>query len=283
MTLTDTPRPTRRPASAGGSATASEVERGSDGATARDAWADGLAGHLVGQVALVTGGGSGLGRATCDVLGAAGMRVLVGDISAAGREETAASILGAGGDAEPIALDVTDPGSATAGVAAAVDRWGRLDVLVNNAGIDRTAPFDELEVDDWDRILAVNLRGPVVMTKAALPAMRQAGRGHIVNITSTAAKRAWENASAYHATKWGLLGLSHALHTEARREGIKVTAVVCGGMRTPFLLDRFPDLDPGLLQDPRTVAETIRFALSLPDESVIPEITVLPMRETSWP
>jgi short-subunit dehydrogenase len=104
-----------------------------------------------------------------------------------------------------------------------------------------------------------------------------------VNITSTAAKRAWENASAYHATKWGLLGLSHALHTEARREGIKVTAVIAGGMRTPFLFDRFPDLDPGLLQDPRNVAETIRFVLSLPDESVIPEITVLPMRETSWP
>jgi NADP-dependent 3-hydroxy acid dehydrogenase YdfG len=104
-----------------------------------------------------------------------------------------------------------------------------------------------------------------------------------VNITSTAAKRAWENASAYHATKWGLLGFSHAIHTEARTAGIKVTAVVAGGMRTPFLLERFPDLDPGLLQDPRNVAETIRFVLTLPAESVIPEVTVLPMRETSWP
>jgi NAD(P)-dependent dehydrogenase (short-subunit alcohol dehydrogenase family) len=281
VTLTDTPRAAGRSASA--AAPGSDTERGDRRAPARDAWADRLSGHLVGQVALVTGGGSGLGRATCDVLAAAGMRVLVADISPAGREETAASIRSDGGTAEPIALDVSDPASAADGVATALDRWGRLDVLVNNAGVDRTAPFDELEIEDWDRILAVNLRGPVVMTKAALPAMRQAGRGHIVNITSTAAKRAWENASAYHATKWGLLGLSHALHTEARREGIKVTAVVCGGMRTPFLLDRFPDLDPGLLQDPRTVAETIRFALSLPDESVIPEITVLPMRETSWP
>jgi short-subunit dehydrogenase len=113
--------------------------------------------------------------------------------------------------------------------------------------------------------------------------MRKQGRGQIVNIVSTAAKRVWANATAYHASKWGLLGLSHALHVEGRKHNIKVTAVVSGGMRTPFILDRFPDTDPGVLQDPRTVAETIRFVLTLPDESVIPEIMVLPMRETSWP
>src|SRR5205814_3905693 len=113
--------------------------------------------------------------------------------------------------------------------------------------------------------------------------MREAGGGAIVNIVSTAARRAWSNAAAYHASKWGLLGLSHALHVEGRACGIKVTAVIAGGMRTPFLLDRFPDLDPALLQDPAHVAETVRFVLSQPDESVIPEVMVLPMRETSWP
>ena len=94
---------------------------------------------------------------------------------------------------------------------------------------------------------------------------------------------AWPNASAYHATKWGLLGLSHALHAELRPRGIKVCAVVAGGMRTPFLLDRFPDIDPGLLQDPRHVARVVRFVLEQPDETAIPEVSVLPMRETSWP
>jgi short-subunit dehydrogenase len=113
--------------------------------------------------------------------------------------------------------------------------------------------------------------------------MRAAGRGHIVNVVSTAAKRAWANASGYHASKWGLLGFSHALHVEARQVGVKVTAVIAGGMRTPFLLDRFPDLDPGLLQDPRNVADAIRSVLLMPDESVVPELTVIPMRETSWP
>jgi short-subunit dehydrogenase len=113
--------------------------------------------------------------------------------------------------------------------------------------------------------------------------MRRQGRGHIVNVVSTAARRAWANASAYHASKWGLLGFSHALHVEARPHQVKVTAVIAGGMRTPFLLDRFPDLDPGLLQEPRNVADAIRFVLTQPDETVIPELMVIPMRETSWP
>ncbi len=156
-------------------------------------------------------------------------------------------------------------------------------MLVNNAGTDLTVCIEELSVADWDRILAVNLRGPFVLSKHALGAMRKQGRGHIVNIVSTAARRAWPNASAYHASKWGLLGFSHALHTEARPHGVKVTAVIAGGMRTPFLLDRFPDLDPGVLQDPKNVADTVRYVLSQPDETVIPEVMVIPMRETSWP
>ena len=83
--------------------------------------------------------------------------------------------------------------------------------------------------------------------------------------------------------EWGLLGLSHALHAELRPQGIKVSAIVAGGMRTPFLLDRFPDIDPGVLQDPMAVARAVLFVLQQPDETVVPEVMVLPMRETSWP
>jgi NAD(P)-dependent dehydrogenase (short-subunit alcohol dehydrogenase family) len=112
--------------------------------------------------------------------------------------------------------------------------------------------------------------------------MRKHG-GQIVNIASTAAKRAWPNACAYHASKWGLLGLSHALHAELRPHNIRVTAVIAGGMRTPFLLDRFPELDAENLQDPDDVARAIVSLLSLPASSVVAELTILPMRETSWP
>jgi NADP-dependent 3-hydroxy acid dehydrogenase YdfG len=235
------------------------------------------------RVVLITGAGSGLGAATARVLAGAGMRIVAADLDTAAAAATAESIDGAGGAALGLPLDVRDSRSAADAIAKAVESFGRLDVLINNAGTDITAAFDEIEPAAWDRVIDVNLRGPAVMTRAALPHLRASEAGHIVNITSTAAKRAWPNASAYHASKWGLLGFSHAMHAEARAYGVKVTAVVAGGMRTPFLLQRFPDLDPDLLQDPANVAETIRFVLSLPPESVVAEVTVLPMRETSWP
>jgi len=242
-----------------------------------------LAEQLSGKVALITGGGRGLGEAVCRTLAKAGAVVIPADIREDLAEGVAAAIRGQGGRAAAFRLDVTAEDEAAAAIREVISTFDRLDILVNNAAIDLTVPVSELSVADWDRIMAVNLRGPFVMAKYALAEMSRQGKGHIVNIASTAAKRAWPNAAVYHASKWGLLGLSHALHAEVRAQRIKVTAIVAGGMRTPFLLDRFPDIDPGVLQDPANVAETIRFVLEQPDETVIPEVMVLPMRETSWP
>lgn len=238
---------------------------------------------LEGKVALITGGGRGLGAAICRTLGAAGAAVVVADLRRDLAEGTAHDLRERGIHAQALALDVGDELAAAGAVQTLHDRFGRLDVLVNNAGVDVTVSVEELSFADWDRVLRTNLRGAFVMAKVVWPVLREQRRGHVVNIVSTAAKRAWANAAAYHASKWGLLGLSHALHVEGRAVGIKVTAVIAGGMRTPFLLDRFPDLDPGVLQDPRNVAETVCFVLTQPEETVIPEVMVLPMRETSWP
>ncbi|TCP06778.1 SDR family oxidoreductase [Caldimonas thermodepolymerans] len=241
---------------------------------------------LEGQVALVTGAGQGLGAAIARTLAAGGARVVVADLRGPGCEQVAGEIEAAGGQALPLQLDVADAGSATAAVEHAVQAFGALDILVNNAGIDVTKPVDELTFAEWDRVIATNLRGPFVMSKCALPVLREGDRGRggqIVNVASTAARRAWPNASAYHASKWGLLGLSHALHAEFRPHGVRVSALIAGGMRTPFLLDRFEGIDPGKLQDPANVAVAVRFLLTMPRESVIPEMMVLPLMETSWP
>jgi NAD(P)-dependent dehydrogenase (short-subunit alcohol dehydrogenase family) len=238
---------------------------------------------LARKVVLVTGGGRGLGEATCRTLVTAGATVVAADLVGESARRVAEELASAGCRARWLSLDVRDAGSVERAVSQVVEDLGRLDVLVNNAGTDLTRSFEQLTLNDFDDVLAVNLRGPIAMSKAVFPLMRERGGGHIVNVVSTAAKRAWANAAAYHTSKWGLLGFSHALHVEGRSVGIKVTAVVAGGMRTPFLLERFPDLDPGLLQDPANVAETIRFVLTQPPETVIPEITVIPMRETSWP
>jgi NAD(P)-dependent dehydrogenase (short-subunit alcohol dehydrogenase family) len=211
------------------------------------------------------------------------MTVVPADVRVDSALTVARDVTASGGCAEAVALDVSDSAQSIRALHGVVERHGHLDVLVNCAGIDETVPIESLSIEQWDRILAVNLRAPFVLSRCVLPLMKRAGRGHIVNIVSTAAKRAWCNATAYHASKWGLLGLSHALHVESRPYGIKVTAVIAGGMRTPFILDRFPETDPAVLQDPRNVANTVRFVLHQPAETVIPEITVIPMRETSWP
>jgi NAD(P)-dependent dehydrogenase (short-subunit alcohol dehydrogenase family) len=239
--------------------------------------------ELAGRVILVTGAGSGLGAALCSVLSRAGAAVVASDVRGAAVGRLAGELTERGLSVEAIDLDVSEERSALRALDDVIERHGALDVLVNNAGIDRTVPIEELDVEEFDRVMAVNLRGPFVLSRRALAHMRTRGDGHIVNIVSTAAKRAWPNAAAYHASKWGLLGLSHAMHTEARPYGVKVTAVVAGGMRTPFLLDRFPDLDPAVLQDPENVADTVRYVLTQPAETVIPEVMVIPMREASWP
>lgn len=238
---------------------------------------------LVGKTVFITGAASGLGEALCDSLAHAGANIVVGDINHAKAVLVAARLRDVGVRACPIAVDVGDPAGAERAISDALDNMGRLDVLINNAGTDKTLPLDELTVPQWLRVIDTNLNGPFFLAKRAAVHMRAAGGGHIVNIASTAAKRAWPNASAYHASKWGLLGLSHALHAELRQHNIKVTAVVAGGMRTPFLLERFPDIDSGTLQDPRDVAHAIRSLLQMPAGSVIAELTVLPMRESSWP
>ena len=239
--------------------------------------------ELAGKVVFITGAASGLGAALGRTLACAGADVVVGDINQPLASQVAGSLRDMGARAHAIAFDVGDPASAAQAISGAIDHFGRLDILINNAGTDKTLPIDELTPEQWLRVIATNLNGPFLMARHACAYMRKSGGGHIINVASTAAKRAWSNASAYHASKWGLLGLSHALHAELRPHNIKVTAVIAGGMRTPFLLDRFPDLDPETLQDPENVAKAILGVLRLPAESVVPEITVLPMRETSWP
>jgi NAD(P)-dependent dehydrogenase (short-subunit alcohol dehydrogenase family) len=239
--------------------------------------------RLDGRIAIVTGGGSGLGEALMTVLAEAGTTVVGVDVRAEPIEAVAEAVRAAGGQALAEVCDVGDSAAATRLAERVVDRFGGVDILVNSAGIDVTAPFHEIEAERWNRVIDVNLVGPANMIRAVLPAMLGRGQGHIVNIASTAAKRAWTEASAYHASKWGLLGLSHALHAELRREGIGVTAVIAGGMRTPFILDRFPDLDVAILQEPRVVAEAIRDLLCVGEGSVVAEATILPFREQSWP
>jgi NAD(P)-dependent dehydrogenase (short-subunit alcohol dehydrogenase family) len=242
---------------------------------------------LKGKVALVTGAGSGLGEATARALARRGCAVVCVDLKRPAAERVAADLQA--GDVESAALqcDVSDADAVFRTVGAAVERFSRLDVAVNCAAIDFVCSVADMTVEQWDRVVGVNLRGPFLVAKAALPTMRKQGAGDIVNIASTAAVRAWGNASVYHATKWGLIGFSRGLGVEGRPDGIRVTTIIPGGMRTHWF-DKFPEQgipmpDERNLQDPANVAEAIVFAVSMPAQSVVQEIMVTPLTETSWP
>ena len=239
--------------------------------------------NVKGKVILVTGGGQGLGAAICRTMAEDGAKVIAVDVNEIKLQNLAKEITDSGGNIKSYAMNIKNKKNVQDVISQIIKDYGNIDAVINNAGIDYTKSIEEITYDEWNKVISVNLTGPFNVSKAVYPFMKKNGSGHIVNITSTAAKRAWPNASAYHASKWGLLGLSHALHAESRKDNIKVTALVAGGMQTPFILERFPEVDPNVLQDPKNVAETIKYILCQPAESVIPEVMVLPMRETSWP
>lgn len=239
--------------------------------------------RLQGKVALVTGAARGLGFQIAKRLSREGVCVALADVREDLVGQAAESLAKEGAKCSGHVVDVRSYDSVMHFVETVLGQHGKINAVVNNAAIDHTQPIEELSASAFQDVIQTNLNGPFLMAKAAFPILSKNGDGHIINIVSTAAKRAWPNASAYHASKWGLLGLSYALHAEMRPANVKVTAVIAGGMQTPFLLDRFPDIDVNNLQNPANVAEVIPFLMSMPMETVIPEIMVIPMRETSWP
>lgn len=234
------------------------------------------------KVVLITGAASGLGAALSSTLLKAGALIAMLDRQGERMEEVRARIDPEGTRTFPLTVDLTDRDALSTVVEQVQTRFGGLDILINNAGTDVTASMEALSLADWDRVLAVNLSAPFALCKHALAALKNR-QGQIVNISSTAALRAWPNATIYHASKWGLRGLSHAMHAELRDMGVRVMCVVVGGMKTPFLLDRFEGIDLNRLQDPENVAQAIAMALTMPAGSAIPELMVLPELESSWP
>ena len=238
---------------------------------------------LDGKIALVTGAARGLGEATLRTLCRHGATVVGADIRMEPLRRVVAAVRDAGGSADALEMDVTREDAVAAAMETLVGRHGGLDILVNNAAVDHTLPVEDLSVLQFDQVIGTNLRGAFLTCRAALPHLRQRPGSAIVNVSSTAALSVWPCASAYHASKWGLRGFTHALNRELRDAGVRVSAIVSGGMRTPFILERFPDVDPGTLQDPQVVADAIAFALLQPVTSHVPELVVMPMRDPSYP
>ena len=187
------------------------------------------------MIALVTGAGSGIGAAIADRLAGDGHSVAVNDLYIDAAEKVAAGIRDAGGDAHPYAADVSDEAAVGAMMRSVRAEMGAPEILVNNAGFGHQAPFVDIEPADFDRIFAVHVRGNYLMTRACLPAMIQAGQGHIVNIASQLGQIGGVELSHYAGAKAAIIGMTKSLAREVSAKGVRVNAVAPGPVNTPLV------------------------------------------------
>jgi 3-oxoacyl-[acyl-carrier protein] reductase len=192
-----------------------------------------MTGRLDGRVAIVTGGGHGIGKAYCKGLAGEGARIVVAEIDKPAGDQTADELLSEGAEALAVRTDVANQASTEEMAAKALERFGRIDVLVNNAAVFATipisrGPLEEVSIEEWDLVMAVNLRGIFLCCKAVLPAMKQQGKGKIINISSGTALSGSAGRIHYVTSKAGVLGFTRTLAREVGQFGINVNAIAPG-------------------------------------------------------
>jgi NAD(P)-dependent dehydrogenase (short-subunit alcohol dehydrogenase family) len=228
-----------------------------------------VAERFAGKVLFATGGASGIGAATARRFAAEGGNVAVVDLDADRAESLASELDGSIG----LACDVADEGSVNDAVGTARERLGRIDCVLNSAGFAQFAPLEEVSLADWNRMLAVHLTGTFLVCKAALPLLREAGGGSIVNLASSTALLARKNLAAYSAAKGGVVAFSRQLALDAGADNVRVNVVAPGSVRTPLTApvygeggvgghSELPSSIQRRLGEPEEVASAICFLLS---------------------
>ncbi|HZR92482.1 MAG TPA: glucose 1-dehydrogenase [Gaiellaceae bacterium] len=187
---------------------------------------------LTGRVAFVTGGGGGLGEAICTALAGAGAAVACADLDPERAERVAGLVAAAGGTALPLAVDVSDPTSVETAVGRTLAELGGVDILVNNAGIYPRRAWTEISEQEWDRVLAVNLKGYFLCARACFPSMRERGRGRIVNVSSLTFFVGFPMLLDYVSSKGAVIGFTRALAKEVGPDGVTVNAIAPGAFPT---------------------------------------------------
>jgi 3-oxoacyl-[acyl-carrier protein] reductase len=230
---------------------------------------------LAGQVSVVTGAGRGIGAAIALKLAEMGAITVLCGRRRAPLEATAAAISSAGGKAEVRECDVTDLRSVEAVAAYVEQTFGRIDILINNAGVGGfSRPLHEMLPDSWDQIVKTNLRGVYYCIRSFAPVMIRARQGHIINISSLAGKNPLPNGAAYAASKWGLNGLSYSVAEELRAYNIRVAVVCPGSVDTE--LSPHSGKDPKKLLRPEDVAHVVAMLVTQAPQSFASEVLLRP-------
>jgi NADP-dependent 3-hydroxy acid dehydrogenase YdfG len=245
---------------------------------------------LHGKVCVVTGASSGIGAATARRLAGAGADVAIAARREERLRELADEIGPNGGRVLPVGTDITNEDEARALIERASSELGRLDVLVNNAGVMLLGPIEGADTEEWRRMVGVNLLGLFYCTHAALPVMREQGSGHVVNVSSVAGRIARAGTAVYNATKWGVGAFSEALRQEALYSNIRVTVVEPGMVATELADHTTNPLARQAIENMRAemkgpleaedIADSIFYAVSQPERVSVNEILVRPTEQT---
>ena len=233
---------------------------------------------LTGQVAVITGAGRGIGAAITRKIAFMGATTVLCGRTQEPLRSTADIISKAGGRAEPLDCDVTNLRSVEAAAAHVEQTLGRLDILINNAGIGSfRGPLHELPPESWDAVLNTNLRGVYFCVRAFAPMMIRARAGHIVNISSLAGKNALPNGAAYAASKWGLNGLTYSIAEELRAHNIRASVVCPGSVDTE--LSPHAGKDKTKMLQPEDVAHVVAMLLTQTPQSFVSEVLLRPTQK----
>jgi 2-hydroxycyclohexanecarboxyl-CoA dehydrogenase len=234
---------------------------------------------LAGKVAVVTGGASGIGRAIAEALAREGAHVAVLDLNEAGARETVAALERAGGRGSAHRVDITDVAAVDAAIDAVAAREGGLHVLVNCAGWDKPMPFVDTTPEFWDKILAINLKGPLACTRAALRHMIGQQAGKIITIASDAGRVGSTGEAVYSAAKGGLIAFTKTIARETARHRINVNCVCPGPSDTPLFQQEFAAVSPKLAESLKRVIPWGR--LGVP-EDIAPAVVFLASDEAGF-
>lgn len=228
--------------------------------------------NLTGKVAIVTGSTKGIGRAIAERMVNEGANVVVTARTRADVESVAEHL---GDNAIGITSDVSDPGSCRALVEQAVEHFGRLDVLVNNAGIGIFKSISDMTVEEWRKQVDVNLGGVFYCSKAALPHLSASGDGYIINVGSLASRNTFAGGTGYNASKFGLLGMTEAMMLDVRYDDVRVSIVMPGSVNTPFN-DHDVAPERGWKLEPDDCALAVMQLLEYPREAHVSRIEMRP-------
>jgi NADP-dependent 3-hydroxy acid dehydrogenase YdfG len=239
------------------------------------------------KVVVITGASSGLGEATARRLSAAGAKIVLGARRTKLLDALAGELTGNGGSAIAITTDVTDRGQVKALADAAVKTYGRVDVMINNAGLMPQAPLERLKVEEWDRMIDVNIKGVLYGIAAVLPYMKEQKSGHIVNVSSVAGHKVGPGFAVYAATKHAVRALSEGVRQEVKPYNIRTTVISPGAVATelpngvtdPATAERIKKFYADVAVPADSFARAVAFAMSQPEDVDINEILFRPTRQ----